>query len=136
MELLLPINSRHRGAILGHLLKKDADDRLSRFSGLADDADVARYVDGIGFGRDIVLGALDCERLVIVAHGAVYIERCDLATEIGISVNAAARKGGLGKRLMLAAMAQARRPCRARLRDVPQRQLRDGRAGSQHRRPH
>ena len=136
MELLLPINSRHRGAILGHLLKKDADDRLSRFSGLADDADVARYVDGIGFGRDIVLGALDCERLVIVAQGAVYIERCDLATEIGISVNAAARKGGLGKRLMLAAMAQARRPCRARLRDVPQRQLRDGRAGSQHRRPH
>lgn len=109
MELLLSLNSRHRGAILGHLLKMDTDDRLSRFSALANDAYVRRYVDGIGFARDIVLGALRDAQLVAVAHGAVYIERGDLVTEIGISVDATSRKSGLGKRLMLAVLAQARR---------------------------
>lgn len=108
MELLLPLNSRHRGAILGHLLKMDIDDRLSRFSALADDAYITRYVEGIGFARDIVLGALHDDRLVAVAHGAVYIERGDLVTEIGISVDATVRRRGLGKRLMLSVLAMAR----------------------------
>ncbi len=105
----MPLDSRQRGAVLGHLLNMSEEDRTNRFSAVASDDYIRNYVDGIGFARDIVLGALHSTRLVGMVHGAVYIERGDLVTEIGISVDAGVRKTGLGRRLLMAVMEFAKR---------------------------
>lgn len=109
MELLIALDSRHRDAVLAHLLSLGPDDRADRFTTSADDGYVRRYADGIGYARDILLGALRGRRLVGVAHAAVYLEHGDLAAEIGISVDAGARKQGLGKQLLRAALDAAKR---------------------------
>jgi pimeloyl-ACP methyl ester carboxylesterase/GNAT superfamily N-acetyltransferase len=109
IEHAVPVDSCRRDAILEHLLRLSADDRLNRFLSLASDSHVSTYVSGICFAHDIVLGAKRDSRFVGLAHGAVFVERGDLATEIGISVDQDVRRCGLGKRLLLAALEVARR---------------------------
>ena len=82
-----PVDSCRRGAVLEHLLRLSTDDRLNRFLSLASDSHVSNYVSGICFAHDIVLGAKRDSRFVGLAHGALFVERGDLATEIGISVD-------------------------------------------------
>jgi GNAT superfamily N-acetyltransferase len=109
IEHAVPVDSCRRDAVLEHLLRLNTDDRLNRFLSLAGDAQVSDYVSGICFSHDIVLGAERDSRIVGLAHGTLFVERGDLATEIGISVDQDARRSGLGKRLLLAALEVARR---------------------------
>ena len=104
-----PVDESRRGAVLEHLLRLSADDRLNRFLSLADDSQVSNYVRGICFAHDIVLGAGWDARIVGLPHGALFMDRGDMATEIGISVDEDARRCGIGKRLLLAALELTRR---------------------------
>ncbi len=109
MELLMPLDSRHREVLTAHLLSLGPDDRADRFTGTVDDDYVRRYADGIGYARDVLIGALEGRRLVGLAHAAVYLEHGELVSEVGVSVSTGARRHGLGKRLLLAAIDAARR---------------------------
>ena len=72
MELLIPLDSRHRAAITAHLLALSAEDRADRFTGTVSDEVVQDYVGAIGYARDVLVGALQERRLVGLAHAAVY----------------------------------------------------------------
>lgn len=109
MELLMALDSRHRGALLAHLLALAPDDRADRFTGTVTDAAVQHYVEGIGYARDVLIGAVRGRRLVGLAHVAVYLERGVLVSEVGLSIDRDARRHGLGKRLLLAAIDAAKR---------------------------
>ena len=56
-----------------------------------------------------MLGVVRDARIVGLAHGALFTDRGDLATELGISIEQDARRCGLGRRLLLAALEVARR---------------------------
>ncbi len=109
MDHLINLTSRHRDEIMAHLLSLHADDRIERFTGSINDDSVRRYVTSIGFARDLLVGVRQGSGLVGLAHAAVDLERGDLVCEVGISVDRAARRRGVGKRLLLAAMAATRR---------------------------
>lgn len=109
MELLMPLDSRHREALTAHLLALDPGDRADRFTGTVTDDYVRRYVDSIGYARDVLIGAVQGRRLVGLAHAAVYLEHGELVAEIGLSTDTGTRRHGLGKRLLLAAIDAARR---------------------------
>ena len=64
---------------------------------------------GIGYARDVLIGALQGRRLVALAHAAVYLESGELVSEVGVSVDKDLRRNGLGKRLLHAAIAAAKR---------------------------
>lgn len=113
------LGPRHREALTAHLLQLPAGDRAERFACAVGDDYIRRYVDGIGYGQDIVIGALQDDKVIALCHAPVYIEHGDggaLATEIGLSVDADLRGRGLGKALLLAAIdAAARRKVRRAL---------------------
>jgi pimeloyl-ACP methyl ester carboxylesterase/GNAT superfamily N-acetyltransferase len=102
------LDSRHREALTAHLLSLGRDDRADRFTGTVNDDYVRRYVDAIGYTRDILIGALEGRKLVGLAHAAVYLEHGELVSEVGVSVDVGARRHGLGKRLLLAAIDAAK----------------------------
>jgi GNAT superfamily N-acetyltransferase len=111
----VPIRSlavRHRPVILAHLLALSDSDRYLRFGYNASDAQVRRYVDGIDFGRDEVVGIFDeALELVAVAHLArIEGERGAAApmAEFGVSVLPRARGRGWGSRLFERAVLHAR----------------------------
>jgi GNAT superfamily N-acetyltransferase len=110
----VPIRSlavRHRPLILAHLLALTESDRYLRFGYKASDEQVRRYVDGIDFGRDEVVGIFDeALELVSVAHLA-RIEGANGAApmaEFGVSVLPRARGRGWGSRLFERAVLHAR----------------------------
>lgn len=109
MELLMPLDSRHRTMLTAHLLSLGPDDRADRFTGTINDDYIRRYVDAIGYARDVLIGALQGRRLVGLAHAAVYLEHGEPVTEVGVSVDASVRRHGLGKRLLLTAIGSAKR---------------------------
>ena len=87
--------------IATHLLALDAQDRYLRFGYAANDAQIARYVDGLNFERDEIFGIYDRKiRLIAVAHLAFStnpeLESC---AEFGVSVLKQARGRGYGSRL-------------------------------------
>jgi GNAT superfamily N-acetyltransferase len=110
----VPIRSlavRHRSLILAHLLALSENDRYLRFGYAASDAQVRRYVDGIDFGRDEVVGIFDEGlELVAMAHLA-YIAGSNGGApmaEFGVSVLPRARGRGWGSRLFERAVLHAR----------------------------
>ena len=109
MEALIKLDSTHREQLAAHLLALNRDDRADRFIGIVSDDYVQRYVDGIGYARDVLIGALQGRRLVALAHAAVYLESGELVSEVGVSVDKDLRRKGLGKRLLHAAIAAAKR---------------------------
>ena len=52
------LDSRHREQLTAHLLALNPEDRSDRFIGAVSDDYVRRYVDGIGYARDVLIGAL------------------------------------------------------------------------------
>jgi pimeloyl-ACP methyl ester carboxylesterase len=103
------LDSRHREQLTAHLLALNPEDRSDRFIGAVSDDYVRRYVDSIGYARDVLIGALQGRRLVALAHAAVYLEHGELVSEVGVSVESALRRNGLGKRLLHAAIGAVRR---------------------------
>lgn len=110
----VPIRSlavRHRPLIVAHLLALSGNDRYLRFGYAASDEQVRRYVDGIDFGRDEVVGIFDeALELVAMAHLA-YIAGHDGGApmaEFGVSVSTRARGRGWGSRLFDRAVLHAR----------------------------
>jgi GNAT superfamily N-acetyltransferase len=110
----VPIRSlaqRHRPLILAHLLALGDNDRYLRFGYAASDAQVRRYVDGIDFGRDEVVGIFD-EALELLAMAHLARIRMDDGAapmaEFGVSVLPRARGRGWGSRLFERAVLHAR----------------------------
>ena len=110
----VPIRSlavRHRPLILAHLLALSDNDRYLRFGYAASDAQVRRYVDGIDFGRDEVVGifdeALELVAMAHLAHIAGHGGGAPMA-EFGVSVSPRARGRGWGSRLFERAALHAR----------------------------
>lgn len=103
------MDSTHRAQLTAHLLALSPADRADRFIGTVSDDYVRRYVDGIGYARDVLIGALQGRRLVALAHAAMYLEGGELLSEVGVSVDTDLRRHGLGKRMIHAAIAAATR---------------------------
>ena len=110
----VPIRSlspSHRGEILAHLIALSSRDRYLRFGYSATDEQIARYVDGINFGRDEVFGVFNRRlSLIALAHlacpdGAQPGIQC---AEFGGSVAEHAQGCGYGARLFEHAMLHAR----------------------------
>jgi GNAT superfamily N-acetyltransferase len=96
------------GRIEEHLLRLSPDDRSLRFAaGVVTDESVRRYVVGIRFDTDTLLGVEEDEggKLVGLAHGCVYAVGQETRVEVAFSVDAERRREGLGAALM----AEARR---------------------------
>lgn len=104
------LNRQHSARILRHLLQLDAEDRYLRFGYAANDEQIERYVTGIHFEQDCVLGVYNGRlQLIGMAHVAYSVDR-DLAAcaEFGVSVLPAARGRGLGHLLFERAVTHAR----------------------------
>ena len=85
-----------------HLLRLAPTDRSLRFAaGVVTDETIRRYVAGIRFGTDAVLGIVDAGgELVAFAHGCVYTVGKRARVEVGFSVDADRRRNGFGSALM------------------------------------
>jgi pimeloyl-ACP methyl ester carboxylesterase len=106
---LIKLGSRHRGAIVAHLSGLSAEDRYDRFIGVANADYVQRYVHGVGFARDILLGAVYEHRLVGLVHLAVDLDNGEPVAEVGLSVDRDKRRLGLGRLLLQSALVEAKR---------------------------
>jgi GNAT superfamily N-acetyltransferase len=102
------LRERDRRRILRHFLQIEGRDRLLRFGSPITDAQVAKYVEGIDFKRDIVFGVYNrVFRIVAVGHLG-FTERQpdkdaatdkDRVAEFGVSVLKSARGLGIGSKL-------------------------------------
>lgn len=106
---LARLNSLQRGAITRHLLALSAQDRGDRFMGGVDDDYVRRYTQRIDFTRDTVFAVQDGSHVVALAHAALSIEDAERVIDLGLSVDAAVRRSGHGRRLLRAVLDQAER---------------------------
>lgn len=112
----VPVRSlarRHRHRILHHLLALPSSDRYLRFGYPAADDQIRRYVLGIDFARDEVLGVFNRHlNLVAMAHVAYDCtgprQGSRSMAEFGVSVLPHARGRGLGRRLFDVAALHAR----------------------------
>lgn len=110
----VPIRSlspSHRGEILAHLIALSSRDRYLRFGYSTTDEQIARYVDGINFGRDEVFGVFNRRlSLIALAHLACPdgAQPGTQSAEFGGSVAEHARGRGYGARLFEHAMLHAR----------------------------
>jgi len=96
-----------------HLLALDERDRYLRFGYPATDAQIARYVDTLDFGRDEVFGIFNRRlELIAIAHlayaPAPQVKGQPAMAEFGASVSKRARGRGLGARLFDHAILHAR----------------------------
>ena len=101
----------HRAEISAHLLALSGRDRYLRFGYSATDAQIARYVEGINFGRDEVFGVFNRRlSLIALAHLACPDagQTGTRTAEFGGSVAEHARGRGYGARLFEHAMLHAR----------------------------
>ncbi len=112
-NLLVPIRSlgeSHRGEIAKHLLELDASDRYLRFGFVAGDEHVERYVAGLDFERDEILGITNRKlSLIAIAHLAFSPEEAQTpCAEFGVSVSKNSRGRGFGALLFERAAMDAR----------------------------
>ena len=112
-DLIVPIRSlgeNHRARICAHLKALNANDRYYRFGFPASDTQIERYAESLDFERDEIFGIYNRRlELIATAHLAYSSEdRKNAASEFGVSVLAASRGRGFGKRLFERAMMHAR----------------------------
>lgn len=101
---VITLDASHRALITAHLKGLDADDRINRFCCVTGDDLIEQYVANIRYEQDIVLGSVVDGRLVGFVHAAVFSDGKERLCEIGISVDAALRKSGIGKRMLQASI--------------------------------
>ncbi len=99
------LNEGVRASLLAHFLALPMKDRLMRFGAALAPAVIARYVDGIDFERDEVLGLSD-DALALV--GVAHVAFVDDLAEVGLSVLPAHRRRGVAGALFKRAIAHAR----------------------------
>ncbi len=109
----VPIRSlgeRHRPKLAAHLRALSTQDRYLRFGYPASDEQIERYVEAIDFGRDEVFGVFNRRlELIVGAHLAFAAPNGEPGVaEFGVSVSAAYRGRGFGRRLFDNAMLRAR----------------------------
>ncbi len=104
------LTAADRARVEAHLLRLSPADRSLRFAaGLVTDETVRRYVDGIRFETDHVLGLVSKRGVVIgLAHGCVFDAGGQRHVEAAFSVDAEWRGHGFGSRLMEALLLRAR----------------------------
>jgi GNAT superfamily N-acetyltransferase len=107
------LGRRHRRRIAQHLLSLTERDRYLRFGYAARDEQIQKYVDGLNFSRDEVLGIFNRKlQLIAVAHLAYeptpQIKGRAAMAEFGVSVLNTARGRGFGGRLFERAALHAR----------------------------
>jgi GNAT superfamily N-acetyltransferase len=103
--LLAELGEQHKFLILKHLLALPEHDRRLRFGTPAGDAAIERYVGSIDFDRDVVLGLVD-EAGHLRGFGHLVLHAA--TPELGISIDPAARGGGLGSLLLARACGHVR----------------------------
>jgi GNAT superfamily N-acetyltransferase len=106
------LNEGVRASLLAHFLALPMKDRSLRFGAALAPTVIARYVDGIDFERDEVLGLSD-DTLALV--GVAHVAFADDLAEVGISVLPAHRRRGVGGALLKRAIARARKRCIPRI---------------------
>jgi RimJ/RimL family protein N-acetyltransferase len=98
------LQERDRRRMLKHFMGLDDSDRLLRFGTVLPDEQVTKYVNGIDFSRDVVLGVYNSVfKLVAVGHLAFAPKTTATnkarVAEFGVSVSKSARGLGIGSRL-------------------------------------
>jgi len=102
------LRERDRRRMLRHFLQIEGRDRLLRFGSHLSDEQVAKYVNGIDFERDMVFGVYNrVFRLAAVGHLAFApkepakndVTEKDQVAEFGVSVLKSARGLGIGSKL-------------------------------------
>lgn len=104
------IGPAHRERMVEHLLALSPADRYLRFGYSAGDAQIKRYIDGLNFERDDLLGIFNRKlELLAMAHLG-YAAQPDQSScaEFGVSVLGKARGRGYGQRLFDRATLHAR----------------------------
>ncbi len=104
------LSPRHKPRIQKHLLSLDAQDRYLRFGYPATDEQIERYVLGLNFERDEILGVFNRRlELVAMAHLAYSVDpQWATCAEFGVSVSSHQRGKGLGAKLFQHAVMHAR----------------------------
>jgi len=107
---IIALQPTDRARIEMHLLALSAEDRSRRFSaGLVTDDTINRYVAGLRFERDMVMGLVSKRGAVIsLAHGCVFEAKGQRHVEAAFSVDAEWRGRGFGSRLMDAVVLRTR----------------------------
>jgi GNAT superfamily N-acetyltransferase len=103
---VMPLTEADRPAITQHLLQLDNSDRYLRFGYSPSDAQIERYVDGLSFSTDQLMGVYN-RHLHLIAMVHLAGPRPDTPpdeAELGISVSAHLRGRGFGRRLFEHAM--------------------------------
>lgn len=114
VSLIAQLGPGHRKHIESHLRSLPTDDRRLRFGHAISDTGLAAYVRRMRFHRDAAFGAFD-DGGTIRAFGHLAFETDGEAAELGISVDPAVRKQGVGLALLERAAAHARNRGHARL---------------------
>ena len=107
VSLIAQLGPGHRRHIEFHLQSLTPDDRRLRFGHAISNAALATYVRRIRYQRDAAFGAFD-DRGTIRAFGHLAFAASGEPAELGISVDPAARKQGVGLALLERAAAHAR----------------------------
>jgi GNAT superfamily N-acetyltransferase len=105
------LSSRHRARILSHLQALSERDRYLRFGYIANDAQIALYVDNLDFDRDEIFGVFNRRLDVVAMVHLAYIDTANggcTSAEFGVSVSERQRGKGIGARLFDHAMLHAR----------------------------
>ena len=110
---MVPIRSldlEHRPAISAHLLALEPQDRYLRFGYLANDEQIARYVETLDFDRDEIFGIYNRKiELIAMAHLAFSTDpELKSCAEFGVSVSPKVRGRGYGTQLFGRALTHAR----------------------------
>jgi GNAT superfamily N-acetyltransferase len=114
VTLIAQLGPGHRKHIESHLRSLPMEDRRLRFGHAISDASLAAYVRRIKYHRDAAFGAFD-DSGSIRAFGHLAFEAGGEAAELGISVDPAVRKQGVGLALLERAAAHARNRGHTRL---------------------
>ncbi len=102
--LIRRLYAHERRLYADHLKRLEGDDRRLRFArGGVSDGWIDDHVAGISSG-DLILAALDDDRVV----GAAHLALGTTVAEVGVSVDADHRTGGIGSSLLTQAVAFAR----------------------------
>lgn len=104
-NLVRELSRLERPALQRHFLALESADRRLRFGVSLSDFAVLDYVARIDFERDAVFGVFDDELAVL---GAAHLARGHHEAELGVSVLAGHRGGGIGAALLARAHQRAR----------------------------